>query len=314
VRPSASAQPGDFRVRAIVSSGDKTFDRGFEVIEYPHIRRQHIYDQAEATLKILDVRTAPDLTVGYIMGSGDEVAPVIEQLGARVEQLGPEALAWGDLTRFDTIVIGIRAYERRDDLRANHSRLLEWVQNGGTLIEQYNRATVNEAFGPYPATIGNNRITDERAPVRILEPANPIFTTPNRITDAVWDGWVQERGLNFLNDSKDSRYRDLVEMTDPFPSNPGAKRGALVQAAYGKGQWIYLALGLWRQLPAGTDGAYPLLANLISLGKPPAPTPAAPPARGTAPPARGTAPPARGTAPPARGAAPPAPRGAAPAR
>jgi LmbE family N-acetylglucosaminyl deacetylase len=274
VRPAANAAIGSFAVRAAVTSGDLTFDRGYQIIEYPHIRRQHIYTEAEATLKVLDVRTAPNLSVGYIMGSGDEVPPTIEQLGARVELLGPEALAWGDLTRFDTIIIGIRAYERRDDLRANNGRLLEWVQNGGTLIEQYNRAMVNDAFGPYPATIGNNRITDERAPVRILEPANPIFTTPNRITDAAWEGWVQERGLNFLNDTKDSRYRDLVEMTDPFPSNPGAKRGALVQASYGKGQWIYIALGLWRQLPAGTDGAYPLLANLISLGKPPVPAPA----------------------------------------
>ncbi|MGB7217428.1 MAG: PIG-L family deacetylase, partial [Vicinamibacterales bacterium] len=284
VRPSADTTVGDFAVSAIVSAAGQTFDRGFEVIEYPHIRRQHIYEAAEARLKVLDVRTAPSLTVGYIMGSGDEVPAVIEQLGAKVELIGPEGLAWGDLARFDTIVIGVRAYERRDDLRANNSRLLEYVRNGGTLIEQYNRAAVNDAFGPYPAPVSNNRITDERAPVKILEPANPIFTTPNRITDTAWEGWVQERGLNFLADNKDARYRDLVEMTDPFPYNPGAKRGALVQAAYGKGQWIYIALGLSRQLPAGTDGAYSLLANLISLGKPPAPPAASAPDVAPAPP------------------------------
>ena len=101
--------------------------------------------------------------------------------------------------------------------------------------------------------------------MQVLEPTHPVFTTPNKITAATWDGWVQERGLNFLGE-KDSRYRDLVQLTDPFPNNPGDKRGALVEGTYGKGRWIYIALGLWRQLPAGTDGAYPLIANLISLG------------------------------------------------
>ncbi len=205
------------------------------------------------------------------MGSGDDVAPFIEQLGARVEMLGPDGLAWGDLTRYDTIVLGVRAYERRDDLRANNSRLLEYVQNGGTLIVQYNRAAVNDAYGPWPAEVSNNRITDEHAPIQILEPAHPVFNTPNQITAAAGPGWVQERGLNFLGD-KDARYRDLVQLADPFPNNPGQKRGALVEGVYGKGRWIYIALGLWREVPAGVDGAYPLLANLISLGKVPAAT------------------------------------------
>jgi hypothetical protein len=270
VSPGPNTSTGQFEIKAAVSAGAERFDRGYQVIEYPHIRREHIYENASATIKILDVKTAPNLTVGYIMGSGDEVPPVIEQLGAKVELIGPDGLAWGDLSRFDTIVIGIRAYERRDDLRANNSRLLDYVEKGGTLIEQYNRAQVNEAYGPYPAQVGNNRITDEHAPVQILEPTHPLFTTPNKITDAAWQGWVQERGLNFLGD-KDSRYRDLVQLQDPFPNNPGQKRGALVEAAYGKGHWIYIALGLWRQLPAGTDGAYPILANLISLGAKPAP-------------------------------------------
>jgi hypothetical protein len=274
VRPPANTPPGQFAVRAIVTStagGDKVFDRGFQIIEYPHIRRQHIYEDAAAIVKVLDVKTAPNLTVGYVMGSGDDVAPFIEQLGARVEMLGPDGLAWGDLARYDTIVLGVRAYERRDDLRANNSRLLEYVQNGGTLIVQYNRAAVNDAYGPWPAEVSNNRITDEHAPVQILEPAHPVFNTPNQITAAAWSGWVQERGLNFLGD-KDARYRDLVQLADPFPNNPGQKRGALVEGVYGKGRWIYIALGLWREVPAGVDGAYPLLANLISLGKVPAAT------------------------------------------
>src|SRR5205823_8229921 len=250
VRPAPNTTPGEFHVRALVTAGAQTFDRGLQVIEYPHIRRQHFYDEADATLKVLDVKTAPNLTVGYVMGTGDQVPAFIEQLGAKVEMISAEGLAWGDLSPYNTIVLGVRAYERRDDLRANNSRLLEYVQNGGTVIVQYNRAMINDAYGPYPAKISNDRITDEHAPVQILEPTHPVFNTPNKLTDAVWAGWVQERGLNFLGE-KDTRYRDLVQMRDPFPNNPGEKRGALVEAAYGKGHWIYIALGLWRELPAG---------------------------------------------------------------
>jgi LmbE family N-acetylglucosaminyl deacetylase len=280
LRPPANAAVGEVHVKAIVTAGPgQTFNRGFEVIEYPHIRRQHFYETADATLKVLDVRTTPNLTIGYVMGTGDDVAPFIEQLGAKVDMLGPDALAWGDLSKYDTIVLGVRAYERRDDLRANNSRLLDYVQSGGTLVVQYNRAAINDAYGPYPAKVSNNRITDEHAVVEILEPAHPLFNTPNKLTDAAWAGWLQERGLNFL-DEKDSRYRDLVQLTDPFPNNPGVKRGALVEGMAGKGRWIYVALGLWRELPGGVDGAYPILANLISLGRAPgkAAAPAAAPA------------------------------------
>jgi hypothetical protein len=176
-------------------------------------------------------------------------------------------LAWGNLSRFNVIVTGVRAYERRDDLRANNARLLDYVKNGGTMIVQYNKFEFNDAqFGPYPAMVSPNRITDEFAPVQVLAPHDPVFTTPNEITGATWKGWVQERGLYFLGE-KDSRYRDLVQLEDPFPYNKGPKTGALVEATYGKGRWVYVGLGLWRQLPAGTDGAYQLLANLISLGK-----------------------------------------------
>ena len=220
-------------------------------------------------LKVIDVKTAPNLSVGYIMGVGDQVPPAIEQLGAKVELVTAEDLAWGNLSRFDTIITGVRAYERRNDLRANNSRLLEYVRNGGTLIVQYNKFEFNEAqYGPYAAKVSNDRVTDEHAPVTMLAAADPILNTPNKIADASWSGWVQERGLYFLDADHDSRYEDLLQIEDPFPFNKGAKRGALVEAAYGKGRWVYVGLGLWRELPAGVDGAYQLLANLISLGKP----------------------------------------------
>ncbi len=268
VRPGpAAAAGGEFHVRAIATAKGQTFDRGFQVIEYPHIRRYHIYANADATLKVTDVRVPQHLTVGYVMGVGDQVPPAIEQLGAKVEMIGPDDLAWGNLARFDVIVTGVRAYERRDDLRANNGRLLDYVFNGGTVIVQYNKFEFNDAqYGPYPAKVSSNRVTDEFAPPKILDPHNPIFTTPNEIGETTWKSWVQERGLYFLGE-KDSRYHDLIELEDPFPYNAGVKSGALVDAPYGKGRWVYVGLNLWRQLPAGTEGAYQLLANLLALGR-----------------------------------------------
>ena len=192
----------------------------------------------------------------------------VRTLGAKVEMITSDVLAWGNLSRFNVIVTGVRAYERRDDLRANNARLLEYVKNGGTMIVQYNKFEFNDAqYGPYPAKVSSNRVTDENAPVTILEPEHRVFTQPNRITPSAWTGWVQERGLYFLGD-RDPRYKDLVQLEDQFPYNRGVKTGALVEADYGKGQWLYVGLNFWRQLPQGTDGAYQLFANLLSLGKP----------------------------------------------
>jgi LmbE family N-acetylglucosaminyl deacetylase len=268
VRPASSVGAGEFHVKAVVAAAGRTYDRGFEVIEYPHIRRYHIYDAADVTLKVIDVRTPSDLSIGYVMGVGDQVPPAIEQLGAKVQLLSAEDLAWGDLSRFNAIVTGVRAYERRDDLRANNSRLLEYVFNGGTMIVQYNKFEFNDAqYGPYPAKVSSNRVTDENAAVQAVAAHSPLLTTPNEIGEAAWKNWVQERGTYFLAADKDSRYRDVLQMEDNFPYNKGMKTGALVEANYGKGRWVYVGLGLWRQLPSGTDGAYQILANLISLGK-----------------------------------------------
>jgi LmbE family N-acetylglucosaminyl deacetylase len=272
VSPPSGARPGQYEVKANVRANGATFDEGYEVIEYPHIRRQHRMLPARTTIKVIDVKVAPDLKVGYIMGVGDQVPSALAQLGARVDLIDPDALAWGDLSRYDAIVTGVRAYERRNDLKANNRRLIDYVERGGTVIVQYNKPTdFNDAqYGPYPATISSARVTDESAPVHVLEPGNAVLSFPNTIGPAAWDGWVQERGLSFLGD-KDSRYVDLVQMADPFPANAGVKRGALVEASVGKGHWVYVGLGLWRQLPAGTDGAYQIFANLISLGRAPRP-------------------------------------------
>ena len=268
---TGGATTGEYSMRASVDLDGTTYRRGYQVIEYPHTARRHIGHPAEASVKVLDVAVAPGLLVGYVEGVGDAVPPAIEQLGARVEFIDADELAWGDLARFDVIVTGVRAYERRADLRANNDRLLEYVEAGGTLIVQYNRFEFNQAqYGPWPAEVGRGRVTDEQAPVRILANDHPVFAWPNRVGESTWDNWVQERGLYFLAD-RDERYADLVELEDTFEYNPGVQRGALVEAQPGQGRWIYVGLGLWRQLPAGTAGAYTLLANLLSLARADAP-------------------------------------------
>jgi LmbE family N-acetylglucosaminyl deacetylase len=265
VTPPSQAE-GAHVIRAMVQTSDGLFDTGYQVIEYSHIGRRHLVRSAESTIKLIDVDLPANLVVGYIEGVGDEVPPAIEQLGAVVEFVDADELAWGDLSRFDVIVAGVRAYERRPDLRANNDRLLQYVDRGGTFIVQYNKFEFNEAqYGPYAAQVSRERVTDADAPVRVLRTEHSVFGWPNLIGSTTWNDWVQERGLYFLGD-KDPSYTDLIELEDTFEWNPGAKRGALVEARYGKGHWIYVGLGLWRQLPAGTTGAYQLLANLLSVG------------------------------------------------
>jgi hypothetical protein len=271
VTPPAGARPGEYPVEAAVSALDNsttTSNTGYEVVEYPHIHRRHVIEPAHTRVKVIDVRIAPNLRVGYVMGVGDDMPAAIQQLGADVHLIAPPELASGDLSRYNVIVTGVRAYERRPDLRANNHRLLAYVRNGGVVLVNYNKQEFNQAqYGPYPVKVGQDRITDENAPVEVRVPDHPVFTVPNRIGPDGWAGWVQERGTYFLAEERDPRYVDLIRLTDPFPLNAGPKTGALVEARYGTGRWIYLGLGLWRQLPAGTDGAYKLMANLLSLGK-----------------------------------------------
>ena len=274
VTPPPHPVVGDVQITAEVSrdataaaEGTRPFDVGYQVIEYPHIQRRHKLIPATATMKVLDVAVAHGLHVGYIMGVGDQVPPALQQLGAKLTFIDNDEMAWGDLSKYDTIVTGVRAYERREDLRANNHRLLKYVESGGTVVVQYNKMEFNQAtYAPYRALVSSARVTDEHAPVRVLVPEHPVFRWPNRIDDRAWTGWVQERGLYFLGE-RDPKFVDLVSMEDPFDYNKGVKTGALVEAKYGKGRWLYVGLGLWRQLPSGTDGAYKLFANLISLGK-----------------------------------------------
>jgi hypothetical protein len=269
----AGVRAGEYTLRAVVTSpafAHERFSNGYQEIEYPHVQRRQVIKPSETSLKVVDVKTVPNLSIGYIVGVGDQVPAAIEQLGARLSVIDHEELAWGDLSKYDAIVTGVRAYERREDLRAYNRRLLDYAERGGVVIVQYNKMEFNQAeYGPFPAKVSGNRVSDESVPVKLLVPDHPVFNYPNKIGAPTWAGWVQERGLYFLGE-KDKRYIDLVSMTDSFKDNPGEKLGSLVEGRVGKGRWIYVGLGLWRQLPAGTEGAYQLLANLISLGKAPA--------------------------------------------
>ena len=266
----ATVKLGDYKVRAVVTSaatGTDRFSSGYQEIDYPHIERRQAIKPAVTSLKVMNVKVAPNVRIGFIVGAGDQVPTALEQLGAKVDIIEPGDLAWGDLSRYDVIMTGVRAYERRKDLRAYNRRLLDFAERGGTVIVQYNKMEFNQAqYGPYPARVGSGRVTDENAPVKVLVPDHPVFTFPNTIGESTWRGWVQERGLYFLGE-KDAKYVDLLQMEDPFPDNPGVKLGSLVEARTGKGRWLYVGLGLWRQVPADVEGAYQLLANLISLPK-----------------------------------------------
>ena len=277
--PPENLTEGTFRIQVIADFAGQIFEHGFQVIDYDHVQRRHLYHPAEVRLRALKVEIDREVRVGYIVGVGDYVPEALGQLGADFELLGSDQLAASDLDRFDTIFTGVRAYLNREDLKAYNDRLLQWVEQGGTLIVQYNKFEFNgpgsggsaqrfssSPFAPFPVVVGRGRVTDERAPIRVLAPDHPLFLVPNEIGEEDWQGWVQERGLYFLG-QKDARYRDLVTMKDPFPFNADEKLGALVEARYGKGRWIYVGLGLWRQLPAGVPGSYRLLANLVSLGR-----------------------------------------------
>ncbi len=266
---AAAMKPGgnQFSVKTRVTAASQTFSQGYQVIEYPHTTRRHVLVDPVVAVKALDVSVKPNLSVGYVMGVGDEVPAALEQLGVKLSMITSDELAWGDLSQYDVIMTGVRAYERRTDLRAYNQRLLDYASAGGTVIVQYNKFEFNDAqYGPYAAKVGRERVTDENAEMKLLDPTHPVFNTPNRIGRADWANWVQERGLYFLDQAgRDPQYKDLIEFTEPFAYNQGAKRGALVEAKVGQGRWIYVGLGLWRQLPAGTDGAFRLMANLLSL-------------------------------------------------
>ncbi|MGH9341734.1 MAG: PIG-L family deacetylase [Acidobacteriota bacterium] len=268
VKPPANLAPGRYTIKAAARGAGKLFDAGLEIIDYHHIQTRHFLEPAEALVNAFEAELPP-VKVGYVMGVGDEVARATEELGAEVVYLNEEDLTSGDLSEFDVIVTGVRAYLNREDLIANNRRLLDYVEAGGHLVVQYNKYEFNRTqYSPYPVEIDrpHDRVTAEDSSVILLSPEHPVFNWPNEISDEDWSGWVQERGLYFLGEW-DDRYTPLLELQDPFPDNNEPKRGSLLVASYGEGTYIYTGLAFFRQLPAGVPGAYRLWANILSLGQ-----------------------------------------------
>jgi LmbE family N-acetylglucosaminyl deacetylase len=264
--PTAQSQDG--KIQMVMTTSDGTYTTGLREIAYKHIPTQTLFPPADAKLVKLDVKVTAK-NVGYIVGAGDELPAALQQLGCRVTVLGPAELA-GNLSGYDAIVTGVRAYNTNDWLARYQPKLMDYVKNGGTMIVQY--VTPASSFlrndpplpqlGPYPFTIGRDRVTEEDAPMTFINPQNRLLNYPNKITEADFSGWIQERGTYFAQ-TWDKAYQPIFSAHD---QNEAAKQGSLLYADYGKGHYMYTGLVFFRELPAGVPGAYRLFANMISAG------------------------------------------------
>ena len=256
-----SLKPGASELRA--GSG------WLEIIDYPHIRPRALTKPSVADIRAARVALPALAHVGYVRGAADRVPEALLAVGVPVEMISPDSLARGDLSRYDAIVIGSRAYETEPALLTNNARLLDYARGGGLVIVQYQQYPfVDGGFAPYPLTIArpHDRVTDENAPVTVLDPGNSLFHYPNDIGADDWRGWIQERGLYFAH-SWDTTYVPLLEMHDAAtpPSSVAELKGGLLVAPLGRGTYVYTGLSFFRQLPAGVPGAYRLFVNLLGL-------------------------------------------------
>jgi LmbE family N-acetylglucosaminyl deacetylase len=262
VTPPARPAAGAYDLKPHAKLGDNIFRTSLEPI--PTLPLRNWSEPAEATIHVMDLMVRAHLHVGYVAAENDPLPEILRQIGVQVDLLDEVALAFGDLSRYDAIVVGIRAYELRSDLLRSNQRLLDYVQRGGSLVVQFQHDfDASQNFpAPYPAKLPENtsRVIDANSPVRFLAPDNPLLNMPNKITLADFEGWVQERGLYFWG-SFDSHYQPVLGLKDPGEPET---TGSLVYAQYGKGVYIYTGLSFFRQLPAGVPGAYRLFVNLLS--------------------------------------------------
>ncbi|HKD05718.1 MAG TPA: PIG-L family deacetylase [Bryobacteraceae bacterium] len=264
----AGLSPETYKISATAEYQGHQYAEGYRMAGYPGVRNYPFYSPATYRATAVDVKTVSGLRLGYLPGTGDEVPRAIENLGYQVRVLAATDLTQGDLSSYDAIVLGVRAYAVRADLKSANGRLLDYVRNGGVLIVQYNLQDFDHNYGPYPFELGSNpqKVVDEASAVNFLDPNHPMFTWPNRITPNDFKGWEEERGHGFMK-SWDKQYASLVETHDPEQDD---QKGGLLVARYGKGFYVYDAFAIYRQLPSGVAGAYRLLENMISLGKNPA--------------------------------------------
>ena len=262
--PSLDAR--DYRIETVASIGGRQYKEGYDVLEHRDLETRYLFHPSSIQVRGIDVRVAPDLRVGYVMGIGDEVPAAIAQLGATVTMLGEQDLASGDLRQYDAIMTGTRAYAVREDLKTFNRRLLDYVKEGGNLIVLYNtQEFVPDRFAPFPGQLPARaeEVSEEDSPVEILAPSHKAFNSPNRITKADFDGWVEQRGSKFFTEW-DAAYTPMISTYD---KGQPPQKGGWLTADYGKGHYTYFAYAFHRQLPYGVPGAYRLLANLLSLGK-----------------------------------------------
>jgi len=261
VFPAGDVAARAYAIQAVAHVGDQSYSIGWQSIGYPGLLPYNQYKSAELRTRKIDVKVAPGLRVGYVMGTGDFVPEAIEALGIAPHLVTDDELATADLSQWNVLVIGIRAYSTRHSLTAAEPRLESFVERGGTLVVQYQGATFP---APLPLAMKGmaERVVDEQAPVKLLDPTNSLLAWPNKITSADFDGWFEERGHGFL-DHWDPGYTALTETADP---GQDPQRGGLLVAHRGKGTYIYVAFALYRQFPELVPGAYRLLANLLSAG------------------------------------------------
>jgi hypothetical protein len=270
ITPQNLAATG-YPIAPVAEYQGQQYAQGYETVGYPGLRPYNYYQPGPYKLVGVDVKLAPGLNVGYVMGTGDDVPQSLESMGVMVHLLQAADISGGNLQPYDVIVLGIRAYAARPELAASNGRLLDYVKQGGVLIVQYNTREYDHNYGPYPISLTGDpeKVVDESGPVQILQPQNPLLSWPNRITSADFQGWVEERGHSFMH-SWDPRYQALTQTNDPGQDE---QKGGLLYARYGKGAYVYIAYALYRQLPEGVPGAYRIFANLLSLPKAPATAP-----------------------------------------
>ena len=256
-----------FEIRAVARAAGRSFTEGFAAVAHRDLETRYLYRPARLAVRGVDVRTAPGLRVGYVMGVGDQVPAGIAQLGAAVDLLGEGDLATGDLGRFDAIVTGTRAYGARADLRAHNQRLRDYVTAGGNLVVLYNTPPdlVPTRDAPFPGELPRDaeEVSEEDSPVTILAAEHELVAWPNRITGSDFEGWVEQRGSKFWK-TWDAAYTPVIATHD---QGQPPQAGGWLTARHGRGRYTYFAYALHRQLPYGVPGAYRILANLISAGK-----------------------------------------------
>jgi hypothetical protein len=263
---TAPQQTSDFSASAELFVNNTIYNKSITEIKYNHVPEMILLKPATAGFSSSNVELSAK-KIGYIHGAGDEIPASIEQIGGSVTILDQNNLGTINLSQFDAIVTGIRAYNTNDYLLPHQQRLMNYVESGGTLLVQYNTrnwiSDVKTDIGPYPFEITRDRVTDETAPVRFANPGHKVLNSPNKIEEADFDGWIQERGLYFAS-TDDRNYEKILLMKDPGEKESG---GSLIIAKHGKGHFIYTGISFFRQLPAGVPGAYRLFANLLSVGK-----------------------------------------------